>query len=328
MEPLTSLLSGARARGAFVLRTVQSPPWSVHVRDSAPLSVVTVARGAPWVVPDAGDPVLLDSGDIAMMRGPDPFTFTDDLRTPVDVIIHPGPRRTTAAGAQLHTTADNGVRTWVNGVGPAGADVDGSSMLLIGKYREPSEIAAWLLSALPPLLVIPKEFHAESALVSLFAQEIARDEPGQDLVLDRLLDLLVVAVLRAWFTRPDAAAPAWYQAHGDPVVGPALRLIHGDPSHPWTVNALARRTAVSRATLARRFTNLVGTPPIAYLTDWRLDLAADLLSNTEAPIESIAHQVGYNNAFALSAAFKRSRGVSPQQHRMSSSRSAPRTTPD
>lgn len=213
MDPLTGLLDGARARGAFVLRTIQNPPWSVQVRDSAPLSIVAVARGTPWVVPGAGDAVRLDAGDVAMMRGPDGFTFTDDPRTPVQVVIHPGPRRTTTTGAELPEDADRGTRTWANGRQPDG-DADGAAVLLIGKYRRPGEIAADLLRALPPLLVT-KATRTGSALVSLLDEETVRDEPGQDLVLDRLLDLLLVAVLRAWYTRPDADAPAWYRAHGD-----------------------------------------------------------------------------------------------------------------
>lgn len=299
-----------------MLRTVQTSPWSVHVRDRAPLSVVAILRGIPWVVPSAGDAVRLDAGDIAMMRGPDAFTFADDPRTPTQVVVQPGPRRTTPGGAEPpEVAADTGIRTWGNDLRPCDTGADGSSLLLIGKYRRPSEIAMRLLSALPPLMVIPRAAHGESALVSLLAEETVRNEPGQDLVLERLLDLLLVAILRAWLISPDADAPRWHQANGDPVVGPVLRLIHGHPDHPWTVAGLAGRTRVSRATLARRFTELVGMPPMAYLTEWRIDLAADLLKNSDTTIDSIARQVGYSSAFAFSAAFKRARGISPRQHR-------------
>jgi AraC-like DNA-binding protein len=137
-------------------------------------------------------------------------------------------------------------------------------------------------------------------------------------VLDRLLDLLLIAVLRSWFARPGARDPGWYQAHSDPVVGPALRLLHDDPAQPWTVASLAARTGVSRATLARRFTDLVGEPPMAYLTGWRLALAADLLREPAATVGSVARRVGYGSAFALSAAFKRERGVAPARYRVSS----------
>lgn len=135
------------------------------------------------------------------------------------------------------------------------------------------------------------------------------------MVLDRLLDLLLIDALRTWFSRPGAQAPAWYRALGDPVVGQALRLLQNEPAHPWTVAALAGRTGVSRAGLARRFTELVGEPPMAYLTGWRLAVAADLLRETDATVEAVAHKVGYSQAFAFSTAFKRVRGVSPQDYR-------------
>ena len=99
------------------------------------------------------------------------------------------------------------------------------------------------------------------------------------------------------------------------MVGHALRLLHHDPARPWTVAELARETGVSRAALARRFHELVGEPPMTFLTGWRIALAADLLREPGATIASVADQVGYGTPFALSAAFKRVRGVSPKQHR-------------
>ncbi|MDQ0686996.1 transcriptional regulator GlxA family with amidase domain [Streptomyces achromogenes] len=146
-------------------------------------------------------------------------------------------------------------------------------------------------------------------------QEIIRDEAGQEVVLDRMLDLLVIAALRAWFSRPEAAAPAWYQALADPVVGRVLRLVQDDPAHPWTVASLAAKAGVSRAAMARRFTDLVGEPPMTYLAGWRLALAADRLRDSEDTIGAIARQIGYGSAFSLSSAFKRVYGVSPQEHR-------------
>ena len=96
------------------------------------------------------------------------------------------------------------------------------------------------------------------------------------------------------------------------MVGRALRLIHDDPARPWTVADLAAEAGASRAALARRFTELVGEPPMTFLTDWRLSLAADLLLEPDATIGSVAHQVGYSTPFALSTAFKRVRGISPR----------------
>jgi len=307
MDALAGLLDGPRARGAFLLRSVLNPPWSVRIEDRAPLTLVSMLRGDGWLVPDGGDAVCLRPGDVAVVRGPDPYTVSDVPGRPPLAVIHPGERSTTPDGEELCKAWNQGVRTW--GQGP-----DGSAVILSGTYQLRSEVGQRLLDALPALLVLPGE-QWHSPLLPLLGEEVARDEPGQEVVLDRLLDLLLIAVLRAWFARPDAAAPAWYLAHADPVVGRALRLLHDDPAHPWTVACLSAKCGVSRAALARRFTALVGEPPMTYLTGWRLAMAADLLREPAATIGAVARRVGYGSSFALSAAFKRVRGVSPQQHR-------------
>jgi AraC-like DNA-binding protein len=307
MDPLAGLLDGPRARGAFLLRSLLSAPWSLRIQDRAPLSLITVLRGEAWLLPDGGEPVVLRPGDVAVTRGPAPYTVSDDPGTAPQAVIHPGQECSTPGGEHLELLTDLGVRTWGN-------DPDAPTVLLTGTYRMAGEISRPLLSALPPLLVLPGEtWH--SPLVGLLGTEISRDEQGQAAVLDRLLDLLLIAVLRTWFSRRGAAAPRWYLAHTDPVVGLALRLLDQTPARPWTVATLAAETGVSRAALARRFAELVGEPPMTYLTGRRLALAADLLREPEATVGSVARRVGYGSGFALSTAFKRVHGVSPQQHR-------------
>jgi AraC-like DNA-binding protein len=110
----------------------------------------------------------------------------------------------------------------------------------------------------------------------------------------------LITTLRAWFARPESHAPGWYRAQSDPVASHALRLIHEDPAYPWSVVELAQRVGVSRASLARRFTAVVGDAPMSYLTGWRITLAADLLRDTSDTVETIARRVGYANAFAPS----------------------------
>ncbi|GGW38116.1 AraC-like DNA-binding protein [Streptomyces albaduncus] len=186
--------------------------------------------------------------------------------------------------------------------------------MLTGTYRMRGEIGGRLLDALPPLLALTTDVW-DCPLTPFVMAEIVRDAPGQEVVLDRLLDLLVIAAPRAWSARPEAAPPAWYRARADPVVGPVQRLLQDDPAHPWTVAALAAKAGLSQAALARRFTELVGEPPMTYLTGRRLALAADRLRDTDATIGAIARQVGYGSAFALSTACKRAYGVSPQEWR-------------
>jgi AraC-like DNA-binding protein len=290
-----------------MLRSSMDPPWSLRIQDEAPLTLVAVVRGQVWVVPDGGEAVCFDHGDIAIIRGPDPYTVADDPATPPQAVIHPGQRCTSPDGRELTQMADLGVRTWGN-------SPNGSTVLLTGTYQLDGEVSQRLLRALPTVLIL-REGDWDCPLIPLLADEIVKDEPGQEAVLDRLLDLLLIAVLRAWFARPDAGAPRWYRAYGDPVVGRALRLLHHNPAHPWTVAELAGATNVSRASLARRFNELVGEPPMTFLTSWRIALAADLLREPGATIGAVASQVGYGSPFALSTAFRRIRGISPRQYR-------------
>ena len=264
---------------------------------------MTLVRGSAWIVRQNGDEVSAEPG----RRGHHPRAGAVQggrrPATPPQVIIHPGQHCTTLDGRSLYEEMSLGVRTWGNAP-------DGGTMLLTGVYQMEGEISKRLLEALPPLLVQPGGTPAE-----LLGAEMVKDEPGQEAVLDRLLDLLLIATLRAWFAtrrrRPPgigrAAIPSWARPCG---------CMHNNPAHPWTVASLAAQVGVSRASLARRFTELVGEPPMAFLTDWRLALAADLLREPDETIGSVARKVGYGSPFALSAAFKRVRGVSPHKHRV------------
>jgi AraC-like DNA-binding protein len=106
---------------------------------------------------------------------------------------------------------------------------------------------------------------------------------------------MLITAVRAWFTRPAAQAPAWYRAHSVPVVGPALRLLQGEPAHPWALPVLSARTGVSRANPDRCFTALVGRPPMTYPRQRRLALAAALLREPDATLATVADRVGFRS---------------------------------
>ncbi len=279
----------------------------MRIEDEAPLTLVTMVRGHAWIVPDGADQVRIEPGDVAIVRGPDHYLVADEPCNPAQVVIHPGQRCTTLDGQELYQAMDLGVRTWGN-------SPDGSTVMLTGTYTMDGEVSGRLLAVLPALAVVPGD-EVDSSLIQLLGAEITREQPGQKAILDRVLDLLLVSVLRTWLARPEADAPAWFMAHSDPVVGPALRMLHNNPSHPWTVGNLASEVGTSRAAFARRFTDLVGEPPMTYLTGWRLTLAADLLREPDATVGSVARQVGYSTPYALSTAFKRAHGMSPREYR-------------
>lgn len=304
MDAVSELLAEVRARGAVFRQTIMRPPWALRMAGGAPLTLATMVRGRAWIVLDQREPVPIEVGDIAVVRGDAPYTVADDPASTPSLVV---------TGADYCPGAE-GVEPASGPARTCGTPADGAPVLLSGAFEQRGELGERLLRALPDVLVVPA---GDRPLPSaeMVAEEVARDRPGRQLVLDRLLDLMLVSALRTWFDDPDAGAPAWCRALNDPVAGAALRLLHDAPARPWTVAALAAEVGVARATLARRFTALVGEPPMAYLASWRIALAADLLRRTDHTVDTIARKVGYANAFALSAAFKRLRGTRPSDHR-------------
>ncbi|MGP4101753.1 AraC family transcriptional regulator [Nonomuraea sp. KM90] len=304
MDAVSQLLADVRARGAVFRRTIMRPPWALRMASGAPLTLATMLRGRAWIVPDRHEPVPIGVGDIAVVRGDTPYTVADDPATTPSLEV-------TSAD---YCPGSEGVEQASRPARTCGTPADGAAVLVSGAFERKGELSERLLQALPAVLVVPAEGGPYPS-VELVAGEVAADRPGQQLVLDRLLELMLVSALRSWFGDPGADAPAWCRALDDPVVGAALRLLHDTPAHPWTVADLAAKAGVSRAALARRFTALVGEPPMSYLAGWRIALAADLLRETDLTVGTIARKVGYANAFALSVAFKRLRGTRPSDHR-------------
>nr|WP_240972426.1 AraC family transcriptional regulator [Nonomuraea sp. FMUSA5-5] len=302
VDAVSELLAEVRARGAVFRRAVIRPPWALRMGSGAPLTLATMLRGHAWVVADGHEPVRLAAGDIAVVRGDAPYTVADDPATAPALEVTAADYCPGAGGVERAATLT------CDAPGEEGA------VLVSGTFERRGELSERLLRALPPVLVVPAEAGPFPS-AGVVAEEIARDRPGQQMVLDRLLDLMLVSALRAWFASQDASVPGWCRALDDPVAGAALRLLHDAPAHPWTVAELAAEAGVSRAALARRFTALVGEPPMAYLAGWRVALAADLLRESDLTVAAIARRVGYANAFALSVAFKRLRGVRPSDHR-------------
>ncbi|MCD2190454.1 AraC family transcriptional regulator [Actinomycetospora soli] len=298
MDHLAALLDGPRAHGAFLLRCLFEPPFAVRIEDGAPLTLVVMTRGSALV-----DDASAEAGDVVVLRGPTPYTVRSGPGAALQAVIGEDQRCWSPPGTD-RAPHDLGLRTW--GHGP-----DAATAMLVGTYPVAGGVGTRLVRSLPPVTVLrPADVAAAPApLVALLDAELDRDAAGQDVVLDRALDLLLVTVLRGWFAGP--AAPSAALARRDPTVGPALAAMEADPAAPWSVADLARRSGLSRAAFARRFAAAVGVPPLAWLTDLRLSLAADLLRGTDLTLATIAARVGYGSPFALSAAFLRERGVRP-----------------
>ncbi|WP_316778794.1 AraC family transcriptional regulator [Streptomyces sasae] len=259
-----------------------------------------VLQGGCWLLPDGGDPVSLGVGDAVLLPHGTGHVLAD---SPLDAAV--------AAAKAVP------FERWSEGTGPRAwpPDRDATEMLC-GKYRLDCSRMHPLMTELPAVVHLPNRVgrHPElRAAIDLLAGELDARRPGSCVALPSLLDLLLVYMIRSWMS--ESTAGAWPAALGDPVTAAALRALHSDPAAPWSNDRLAAEAGVSRPTLARRFTALVGRPPMAYLTWWRLILAAGLLRDTPETLSTIADRVGYGSPYALSHAFQREFGTTPGRYR-------------
>lgn len=297
MDVLADLLDRSRARGGAFGRTVLAKPWGVRFDLRLPLAVHAVIGGEARVVAGTDEARLLP-GDIALVRGPEPSTLDSCGR----------PRRLDLGEALTRFATTS--RALVFPGLPSGE-------LVCGAYTFDGDLCRPLLDSLPPIVHLRAGTDTAPLrpLIAGLADEVADENPGQQVVLDRYLDLLLVQALRSHFARRDANVPGWYRGLRDEPVSAALRAIHERPAEPWTVEMLAATAQLSRAAFARRFAEVVGQAPQTYVTGWRMQLAKDRLRDPTASLAAVAAEVGYANAYAFAAAFKREVGEPPGRWR-------------
>jgi AraC-like DNA-binding protein len=172
-----------------------------------------------------------------------------------------------------------------------------------------------LMGTLPPLLHVPRAWGLPGdrlgQLISLTLTEARERRPGGECVRLRLSELMFIEVVRRYLAMLPPEHTGWLAGLRDPVVGRALTFLHERPAEAWTLARLARDVGLSRSVLAERFTDLVGHPPMQYLTHWRIQMAARRLAESGAKVATVALEVGYESEAAFSRAFKRIAGVSP-----------------
>ena len=175
------------------------------------------------------------------------------------------------------------------------------------------------MAELPDVIIVDEwdddDAGAFASVLRLLAREATSPRPGGETMMTRLADVLVVQVIRWWLASGGTPHDGWLAALGDRHIGRALATMHGDASRSWTIAELADGANLSRSAFAERFTALVGTPPMTYLTTWRLDHARSELSRTDQPIASVSARVGYSSEAAFSRAFKRHHGLTPGEAR-------------
>jgi AraC-like DNA-binding protein len=292
VDILADQLAQARARGAVfsVLRRVR--PWGLRFGGRRPLTAHVLVEGDGWLEQQDREPVRLRERDMVLMTSGTPYAIVsepDASAIPIDDARRRG--SDTAPGD--------------------------SSTILCGAYVLDGSVAVSLLRTLPRAVIVAAAdqdpSHAQA--IALLAEQIRRDAPGQQALLDRLLDVNLVFALRSWWARAGAQAPGWYRAMADPGLRRVLEQIHSAPGGHWTVPLMADLAGMSRASFAARFRQVTGESPGGYVTGVRMQRAEDALVRSEATLAEIATAVGYGNEYAFATAFRRHHSVSPGKWR-------------
>ncbi|OAR23388.1 AraC family transcriptional regulator [Streptomyces sp. ERV7] len=302
MDVVSDAISAVRIGRPSSNRVRASGSWCTRLAPYDGAGFHIVLEGSCWLLPDGGAPVALGVGDAVLLPHGAGHVLADSA---VDA----------EAVARAVPFED-----WPGEGHPSTAPADARAPLhvLCGKYRLDHSRVHPLMAELPQVVHLPHRVgrHPElRAAIDLLAGELDDRLPGACVAVSSLLDLLLVYMIRAWMS--ESTAGAWPAVLGDPVVAAALRALHTDPAAPWSNDRLASEAGVSRPTLARRFTALVGRPPMAYLTWWRLTRAATLLRDTTDPLAAVAAKVGYGTPYAFSHAFSREFGTTPGRYRES-----------
>ena len=301
MDLLADLLSRAGVRGSAGARISAGQRWGLSWGGTPGAGFYAVTEGSAWLgTPD--EPLRrLSAGDLVLLPSGTEHTLRDAPGTAIDHRDCTAAVRAQEAGEALRL-----------GHGAERTRILGAS------FSSDSESSTRLFAALPGAVVVHADRGGElDGTIRLLSRELAHPGLATTVVLDRLVDVLLVQLLRTWLDeRPGEAAGSPLGILCDPVVRAALTALHQDPARPWTTSSLAASAAVSRATLTRRFLHATGEAPGAYLTRWRMDLAAARLRGGSEPLAAVARAVGYTSVPAFSRAFARIRGRSPGRYRL------------
>lgn len=301
MDVLSDAIAAVRIGRPSSERVRVDGSWCTRLAPYDGAGFHVVLEGSCWLLPDGGPAVSLGAGDAVLLAHGTGHVLAD---SPAD-----------AATLQRAVPFDS----WSAGAWPRrppSLSASRRTELLCGKYRLDRSRVHPLMAELPPVVHLPNRVGSDPELrsaIALLGRELGAQQPGSCIAVPGLVDLLLVYMIRSWMS--GAATGAWPAVLGDPVASAALRALHSDPAAPWTIERLAAAAGVSRATLARRFTALVGRSPMAYLTWWRLTYAATLLRDTADPLAAVARRVGYGTPYALSHAFHREFGTTPGRYR-------------
>ncbi|WP_439569351.1 AraC family transcriptional regulator [Sphingopyxis sp.] len=294
-DPLSDLIALLRPRAVFAKGISGAEAWAVRYAKFGHPGFCTVIEGRCRLTVDGADAVTLAAGDFVLLPATPGFMMSGfEPAEPVLIDPHAAPDLT----EEIRHGRQDG---------------DPDVRMLGGYFIFDSPDAALLVSQLPALIHL-RGAERLSTLVRLVREEAGGDRPGCDLILARLVEILIVEALRS--VEGDDAPPGLLRGLRDPRLAAAIRRIHDNPAHPWTVAGLAKEAALSRSAFFDRFARTVGVPPMEYLQGWRMNLAKDLLRRKVGGLADIAERVGYGSASAFSTAFARHVGLPPKRYAM------------
>lgn len=302
VDLLADALRVSGARGSVGTRVEAGGRWGLWLDTFPGAALHVVTCGTAWLTVPGTQPHALHVGDVVLL----PPGTEHGLASEPGVMMGACDRE-----SALRARAAGGVVTL--GSAPR------STSFLTLHYEQDHAVSTPVLTSLSgPVHVAASEQSHLDDTVRLLTRELAHPQVGTTAAVDSIIDLLLVQLIRAWLTTQAVSPPRfWLGALLDPVVRDALECIHREPGRAWTTATLAAATRVSRATLSRRFPAAIGQTPGAYLTGWRIDLAAARLRDTDEPVEAVSAAVGYTSPHAFSRAFRRARGQAPGAYRTS-----------
>jgi AraC-like DNA-binding protein len=317
MDALSEILSGVKLTGAVYFHAEFSAPWGVSAPASKKLSEA-IAPGAEHLL--IYHLLLEGAAVVELLDGQ-----STELRAGDIVILAHGDAHHISSGkAATRPFPNYGIDRKIQAreLSPLRAGGGGDvSRFVCGYMSCDPHLCRPLLTGLPPLLKVnirsDRSGHwLESSIVHL-VEEASSGRVGSDAMLAKLSEALFVDTLRRHVDSLPEQQTGWLAGTRDPLVGKSLGLLHGRIAHPWTIADLADEVGISRSALVERFTKYLSEPPMAYLTRWRLQVAARSLEKTSRGIADIAADVGYESEAAFNRAFKREFGQPPGRYRSS-----------